>query len=54
LSKKPTKIPWDSIRRVIEYDWDAEKKHYEEMQQPGGHIFEDLQKIRYWLLENDK
>ncbi len=42
----------ESARHVIDYLWDDEKKHFEEIGAPGKHIFQYLELLRLYLDED--
>jgi len=39
----------ESARHVIDYLWDDEKKHFEEIGAPVGHIFQHLETLNSYL-----
>jgi len=43
--RRTVTVPERSLRAVIDYLWDQEKKHYEELGKPKDHIFEHLSKL---------
>ena len=41
----------ESIRKLIEYLWDDEERHYEELEKPKEHIFNTIFKIKTYYLD---
>lgn len=39
----------DSMRAVVDYDWQTEQRDYEDEGKPAGHVFEHLQTVDTWL-----
>ena len=39
-------IKRSDLKRVVDYLWNDEEKHYEESDKPSGHIFKTLQRLR--------
>ena len=38
-----------SLTNIIEYLYETEKKHWEEMNKPRNHIYYDIKLIKNWL-----
>jgi transcriptional regulator with XRE-family HTH domain len=47
--KETPQPPYESIRAVVEYDWQTELADYEVEGEPEGHVFEHLRAVREWL-----
>ncbi len=39
----------EAIRRIINYLWDDEEKHYEEAGNKNGHIYEDIKMLAEYI-----
>tara|TARA_Y100001963_G_scaffold133611_1_gene193417 strand:+ start:315 stop:494 length:180 start_codon:yes stop_codon:yes gene_type:complete len=37
------------LEEIVEYMWEAENKHWEELGNPGGHIFLAINNVRNYL-----
>lgn len=42
---------FESLISLLDYSEDDECKDYEAMERPGGHIYEDIARLRRWALE---
>ena len=45
-------IKQNDLKKVVDYLWADEEKHYEESDKPGGHIFRTLRTLKA-TLENE-
>ena len=46
-------VKQDDLKKVVDYLWSDEEKHYEESDKPSDHIFRTLQTLKV-KLEDDK
>ncbi len=42
-----------SLKRLLDYGWDSESKHFEvcDQDERDNHIFLDMQRVARWLLD---
>ena len=39
----------EAIEVLVDYDYDAEKKHYLENGKPAGHVYRSIRTLELWL-----